>query len=74
MKFDLELQQELHPPPSLPPDYFPAPSLEQQLELLLHLSSFGHDLLLLCAAEGAGKSTLLQQLQIRFSQRGRCCL
>lgn len=43
--------------------FYPEPTRKQRLEILLHLTQYGEELMLVTGPEGSGKTTLLQQFQ-----------
>lgn len=53
--------------------YYPDPSRSQRLNLLIYLSQFGNELLLVVGAEGIGKTTLAQQFISNAPPNWRIC-
>lgn len=67
----------LIPPFAVEPDdnlYYPDPGQKQRLDLMLHLTQFGEEILLVSGEQGSGKSSLLQQFVKQAHSSWKMCV
>ena len=53
--------------------FYPEASRAQKLDILLHLSQYSHDILLVIGPEGSGKTTLLNQFSHKAEKSWKIC-
>jgi len=53
--------------------YYSEPTRNKRLDILLHLTQYGNELLLVTGAQGSGKTTLLQQFLKKAQENWKVC-